>query len=603
MRACRAERWAALLIGAALLWALPAAAQRDAPIELVPPPGALPSTSTMPALLPAPLPAPSAPPPASALPAEPPGAPPPTGGGDNAIQVAPLQPIDTSWTGTLDPSKGGFPNDMWDGTRQSFVGMALPLLQPNSAPALDDLARRLLLSDAQAPTAVGDVAATPGLLALRIDRLYALGLVADTLALLNRISASATVEIIERDRIELRFAANDISGACRDLEERIAQYQGVWWDKAMVACAALTGDFAKASLGMSILADEKAPPDLAFDAMILKMAGRPLKKPVKPAPFTDPTPMRLALLAAAKMPLPPDALAAAGPAALLGYATNTAVPPEQRLPAAERAAQLGALPARALGDLYGQIEFKPAERDAVKKALKPPANSRQRALLYSFANLATEPAARMAAITALMADARKRGAFMATARLLAPALDELPFTDTDKDFAGIAARILLAVGHGDAAQPWVVASQDKAALVLSRLALPGVPRVDATLARDALAGISAADGATAAHRADLLYSVLTALGADPGALAALALGVPPRQGALPNAALWDAQQRAVQDKRLGETVLTTILICQNDAALTQEPIVLARAVAGLVSVGLAAEAHALALEAALEAGI
>ncbi len=40
----------------------------------------------------------------------------------------------------------------------------------------------------------------------------------------------------------------------------------------------------------------------------------------------------------------------------------TDVPVERRLPAAERAALLGALPPDALADLYRQVAFKPEEQ-------------------------------------------------------------------------------------------------------------------------------------------------------------------------------------------------------------------------------------------------
>jgi hypothetical protein len=81
---------------------------------------------------------------------------------------------------------------------------------------LSGLAWRLLLSDADSP--VGDEPPnTPGLLALRIDRLYALGIVSDAPPLFERISTSVPNEMIDRDHIELRFAANDSEGACRDV--------------------------------------------------------------------------------------------------------------------------------------------------------------------------------------------------------------------------------------------------------------------------------------------------------------------------------------------------------------------------------------------------
>jgi hypothetical protein len=74
-------------------------------------------------------------------------------------------------------------------------------------------------------------------------------------------------------------------------------------------------------------------------------------------------------------------------------------------------------------------------------------------------------------------------------------------------------------------------------------------------------------------------------------------------GTVPNGALWLDQQQAAKAGRLGETVLTTILLASAGDHLAAEPIVLAQAVAGLQAVGLGADARALAVEAALDAGI
>jgi len=593
MRAFRADlagdlrhRAAPPLILLALLLAAPARAQQDGPIQLVPPPTPAPSTTT----IPAPLPQPTnlAPDRDAVVPA-----------GENDIVVAPLQPIDSAWAGTIDENNGGFPHIMWIGTPRGIVSAALPLLQPSTSPVLSGLAWRLLLSDADSP--VGDEPPnTPGLLALRIDRLYALGIVSDAPPLFERISTSVPNEMIDRDHIELRFAANDSEGACRDVNEHIARYQGNWWDRALIACQALAGDKAKAALGLSLLADQKTPADPAFAALVARLAGQKVKFTQLP----DPTPMRLALLAKAKLPLPPDALASAGPAALYGYATNDAVPPEERLAAAERAALLGALPSEDLDTLYGKISFKPEELAAAQKAVKPPADARGRALLFMLAGGATEPKARVAAMTLLLADARKRHAFMLTARLLAPRLVQLVPADSDPGFAADAARALIAAGHADLASPWIAAAQDNAVLVVSRMTGRGKPQIEPALLKDAIAGLAARDPANAPYRADLLLAALSALGVErPSLDQAPDLRAPARQATLPNAALWQEQQRAADSRRFGETVLTTLLIANSNGELTGEPIVLARAISGLRAVGLDGEAHALAVEAALEAGL
>lgn len=543
-------------------------------------------------------------PPATPAPTNPPAAVTPQSpdNGDQ-IQIAPLQPVDTSWSGLLGTAQGGFPRDMWNGASRGFIIATLPQLQPVTSPVLASLARRLLLSDAVAPAPGGntnDASQGSGLLAARLDRIYALGLVHDGLALVESLQNTAVTDSIDRDRVELRFATNDTTGACQDVDARVARYPGSWWARALIACQALAGDFAKASLGQSLLADQKAPPDPEFDALIRLLSEHGTARIAR---LGDPTPLRLALLAAAKRPLPKEAIAVADPAALAGYASNSAVPSEDRLAAAERAEALGVLPPEALAALYGAIEFKPDELTRTRRAIRPPADARERALLYALAKSGTDFEVRMTAIETLAADAGKRGVFAPQAEVLAPTLAGIPSDNVDPKFAAVAARILLAAGTADAAKPWVNAARDKATLLLSLIAQPGVPRLDAGLARDV--AVAAGDATTGSH-AGLLYALLSALGVDPvtlGDLTPAALTAPPAPGALPNVAIWDAQQQAAQNDQLGMTVLATLLIAESDGRLTSEPLLLGRAIAGLRAVGLDKDAHALALEAALNAGI
>jgi hypothetical protein len=61
--------------------------------------------------------------------------------------------------------------------------------------------------------------------------------------------------------------------------------------------------------------------------------------------------------------------------------------------------------------------------------------------------------------------------------------------------------------------------------------------------------------------------------------------------------------QAAAAKRLGETVLTALIVARSDDHLTADPLALAQAVAALRAVGLESDARALAVDAALAAGI
>ena len=542
-------------------------------------------------------------PPAVAAPAPPASPAPPADeatslpGPDVPVTATTLAPVDAGWIGVLGEAAHPLPQTMWQGTPRALVAAALPRLAPIASPALQDLSRRLLLSNAIAPQG-SDAPDAPSLAALRVGRLMALGDIDGALALIDVLPTTMADEEIDRDRVLLRFAKDDSAGACRDVQSGVGRHQGVWWDRALIACQALAGDHAKASLGLGLLHEQQVPPDAAFDALVTTLGGHPTKFDKLPAV----NPILIKLLAAAKLPLPADAEASADLLSLREWAANAAAPPLQRLGAAERAVALGALPPAALAELYGKVEFKPEEIGAAIKHGKAPVTPRDRALLYRVAR--TDPAAsvRVAALASLLADARKRGDFITMARVVAPILGELTPSDELASFAPDAVRAIYAAGHAEAAEGWL-SHIDNAAMpgmrLLARLATAtGSPGGDAAL-QDAAAAVSKRDPAQGA----LMLSVLPELGitVTPGDWAPL-IGAP-HGAAMPDFAVWTRQQEATTAKRIGETVLLTLLLARAGDHLSGEPIVLSRVVAGLKSAGLDGEARAVALEAALAAGI
>lgn len=574
MRVCRTETLRLGFIAAVFAGTLPAAAQVGAPIPLVPP---APSGTS-----------------------QPPASQPPQQEAPKGIEAQDLAPTDAAWTGVLGADQGALPDSMWHGTARNFVAAALPLLQPSSSPEVRDLARRLLLSNAVSP-AGADAPDRPSLAAERLDRLMALGDVGGAVAMMDQLPSDPTGDGMDRARVELRFAAGDRDGACKTVDDGIARYQDAWWQRALIACQALAGDGAKAALGLSLLHDEKAPADAAFDALIETLGGQPRKV----EKIGDPTPLRLTLLAAAKLPLPADVLATAGPAALHAYATSDTLPVERRLPAAERAALFGALKPEALGDLYKQVIFKPEEQTAALKDGKLPEDAHTRAILFQAARSAAPAGTRAAAIAAFLAGARKAGNFAFAARLMAPALGDLGPADPSLPAAADAARALLVAGPADAAKGWVDAAGSKAVLMLARLAAePAEQDQDAAqLLHDTIAELASRSSAAAPAQAELLVALLAAFDEPLGTLDWAPLMAPPHDAKLPSTALLVDQQQAAAAKRVGETVLASVLLVEAGGKLSPEPMLLGRAIAGLRTIGLEADARALAVEAAIDAGI
>jgi len=572
---------AAALVALGLLTPWTARAQLGPPVRLVPtePTG----NTTAPSAPKAPAPSPAAQGGTSA-PAEQ-GA---------SIRATALAPVDSAWIGTLDSAGNPLPDSMWQGTPRSFVAAALSQLQPTTSPELQLLSRRLLLSNAIAP-AGQDPADRPGLAALRVERLIALGEVDGAIAVLDALPAQTRTDALDHQRAELYFAKDDVAGGCKRVQEGIERYQTDWWQRALIACQALAGDRAKASLGLSLLREQKVPPDRVFDQLIEALAGRPMRLVRLP----DPSPILVTLVAAAKLPLPAEAVAAADLPTLRAWAGNEAVPPLERLAAAERATALGAMPASALAALYAKVEFKPDELGSAIKQGRAPTTPRERALLYQVARTDPAAAARATALKALLAGARKRDDFFTMARVVAPVLADLPASDDLAPFAPEAVRALYAGGRPDAAAPWLIHAPPGTAPLLLCLTQPPTAGSDAKALHDAVAAAAGRDR----KQATMLLSVMKALDLPVAPADWAALIGPAAPGTLPNAAVWLDQQDAAAGKRVGETVLTTLILARDGDHLSTEPVVVARAVTGLKAVGLEADARALALEAALGAGL
>jgi hypothetical protein len=620
MRSCRNEAWRRLSGVAALaalvqLAATAAGAELGPPLPLNgPPPESPPAAASPPAEAPAPAaetiatPAPAVPAPPTALttapaapaepaaaaaPAEPAATAPPA---DESIVATPLAPPDPTWAGALGDGDHPLPPTLWQGTPRSLVATLLPQLGPTASPAWHDLARRLLLSGAAAPQGQ-DAPDHPSLAQLRVERLKALGEISAALSVLDTLpSTLRNGDDLDRDHIELAFAANDAAGGCGAVKDSIGRHQGAWWDRALIACQALAGDQAKASLGLSLLREEQVPADPAFDALIDGLRGHPTKLEKLP----DPSPIRVTLVAAAKLPLPADAVAAADLATLRTWTGNEAVPPLQRLAAAERAAVLGALPPKALADLYAKVEFKPEEIGAAIKHGKPPETPRDRALLFAVAR--TDPAVtvRAKALAALLADARKRGSFATMARVLTPLLADLQPGADLVALAPDAARAFYVAGEPEPAASWLAVADPKAAPALALVAR--IAQGEAGPARDvdALKATLADLAKRAPEKATLAVTLLGAF-ADPAAQDIVLDNA--YAGKSANATLMLNLAQAAAAKRLGETVLVALIVLRAEERLSQDPLALAQSVGSLRAVGLESEARALALEAALDQGI
>lgn len=520
----------------------------------------------------------------------------------NGIRIDLLAPLDPDWEGPLSESQGGFPIDLWQGAPRALLTTVVPRLGATTSPTLQSLTRRLLLSNARPPA---DAGTGSGFAGLRIDRLVAAGQIEAAIALLTTAPPTGDLEPLERRYVELAFLANDGKTACDRVGEDIRRYHGVWWSRALIACQALAGDQTKASLGLELLGEENAPPDDAFDTLVEALGGGTARLDH----LRDPSPLHLTLLAAAQLPLPGDALAAASPAVLRAWAGSQGAPVAQRLVAGERAAAVGAFPLADLRNLYSQAEFTPDERAGAIGRVGVDKGARGHALLYDAAQSQTFGPTRAETLQAMFGQARSDGDFVFVARVAEPLLlDVRPSRDLAW-FAPNAARALFADGRNGEAQAWIAVAPPDAMRDLFipwRLALGrDGPSWDAKLFGAALAELHKSGDEIGARRAVLALALLAAFDETVTAAdwAPLATPLPLASLDLPGAPIWFELPRAAAGKRLGETVLLTLVTAGEGDRLTAQPVRLAGAISALRGVGLEAEARAIAVEAALGAGL
>ena len=547
------------------------------------------------------------------------------------VRVEQLGNVSREVIGLTDADQGRFGLDLWRGTRREVVEALLPHLPSRiRSPAMLSLARRLLLTAAEPPA--GEAGETP-LIALRIERLIAMGAIDEAQELLARTPASDDQRLAQASA-RLHLLRSDPGSACDIMRNARASYIASFWQRVLIACQALAGQQNEALFGLSLLREQNDTLDSTFEALIEIITG---------ADAAPPQPIRLtalnfALLQAAGYPITEGFGDVSDPALARAIAAGESSTADARLQSAHDAAAMGALDPQALRKLYAAIDFSADERANPLSAATAIGGPRGLALLYREAEAQAIPAARAEVLRHLIVLARAQGDAVLAARLVAPLITPAAQAAELAWFAPLAARVLLAAGDAPQALEWYrtlnpslggQAASDQAELwPLLRVALgdggrglgqlaagnagPAVVSINRGVRweKRSLANWRAAQDArapeTAGGRAASLLSVFTALD-EPLSEAdwlAMADAEPrPEAASLPTADLWFGLARAANQNRVGESVLRALLVLGDDGPAGVHPIVLYRVVASLTQVGLQPQARALALEALLAAGL
>lgn len=525
----------------------------------------------------------------------------------SGVEVGTLGSVTPDYGGTLKEGGGGFPLDMWKGTDRALVERLLPQLPAApSSPAMRDLARRLLLTNAEAPAGK----ATINLFGVRADRLAAMGLFADAAALLALQPATSVDLTSARLRIKAQLLAGDVDGACKTVDDtRKAASADPDWQKTQVFCQLRAGKADQAALGIEILRDQNQSDD-AFFKLAQAMGG---DKSVTITSLPNPSPLDLAMLQAAGLPLPPDAAGASDPAVLAAVAQDNTVDPATRLAAAEQAAAAGALPIDKLQTAYASVAYAPGDiGNAVEISSRDPGPG-GRALLFQAAGVAQKPDERAHVLQAALDRARRQGGYILAVRTNLLYLLPLQPSPDLAWFAADAGRALYASGHFEQANAWLQVAEDKAktdpqaAAAASALAVYArIAGVGQPLFWDAAAvqkwRQAQAAGGSPADPINRLFAVFEGIGEPIGGSWTL-IGQAGAGGGAPDPALWFNLGDAANNGRIGETVLLSLCALGEGGPASANPILLSRAISSLRQVGLDVEARAIAIEAAIAAGV
>ena len=570
------------------------------------------------------------------------------------ITVNRLETVDPDAIGLIGVDQGGFPLTLWRGAQWPVVRALMPRMPTGLGSAtLRDLARRLLVSQASVP--VGKPL-DESFVALRVDRLLAMGDIGNALALLKITPDERRDEALARTRIEALYFENNNADACTAVQNAIRDYSGLYWSQAQAFCLALSGAHARAALIADLLRERESEIEKVFFAAIDALAGVDAGEG---PPLKAPSALHLSMMRAAGFRFPAEIVQTARAAVLRAVALAPNAALDVRLVAAEKAHRIGALSGAEILRLYSSIPFSKAELSGPISAAEENWTPRTRALLIRAAAGHSVALAKAEVLRRAWELGKEREGYAEISGASVPVVVGIEPAAELLWFAKDAARVLFAAGVNDRALAWysiAAADSDRIeeardaesalwplAVLADRLPGDGVlaeppnsslqsddsgnSGVTATVAplrtaEDALPVSAApldsarlrrwfearrqADAQAAPRQAAAFYALLEATGRDVPADLWQSLLDRPFAGADGNGlnGVWTHSiETASTDFRIGETVLLATVGAGDvgDKGLSLRDA--ARMIVALRRVGLQSEARRIAVETAMAAGL
>jgi hypothetical protein len=254
--------------------------------------------------------------------------------GAEAVSSTDLTIVDGPPAGLIDGSDGGFEQGMWsDSARPDIEDLLGRVPLVSADPFARILSRRIVLTKSDAP--IGTAKRT--LIAIRVEKLMQAGMVEDAATLAASVSLDNDADYARVQADALLYAGRD-NDICRLTPSRLTQGD-TFWLELRLWCAASAGDTATAELTHGVM-DAQGIRDPAFDVLANDvLTGKNTQAPV----IDHPTALHIYLLRKAGLPVHADFAAKLGTIANALASRETRNTPAERLLAATRISQTGAL--------------------------------------------------------------------------------------------------------------------------------------------------------------------------------------------------------------------------------------------------------------------
>ncbi len=367
---------------------------------------------------------------------------------DGGIQVGTLSGIDAAGLGLIGLATGGFEQDLWEGSERLAIETLLPKLPvATRSGSMNALAHRLLLTTGPLPDGI-----TRGtsFLALRLERLYVAGQIAEVIDLAARAPSLMDVADVARSRARAFLLSHNYESACELASGLAVARDEPFWLRLRIFCFVVAGENAAADLTADLLLEQNAD-DPSFFALVMRMTtGADIDIPV-----TDKFDA-LALAMYAELGLAPsdDALANAAPAVLSALALDDRFDLPLRLSSAEKAVRFGALSPEQLGILYDQIKFTAEDLSNALTLIGKLPPARGQALIYRMLKTLVVPSAFAEALRGATTLAVKNDSFFESARLYWPILRNIIPSEPYAEVATDIGRMALLNGNLTSAYEW-----------------------------------------------------------------------------------------------------------------------------------------------------